>query len=139
MGKNLETFIHHRINEPEEVLEFFDASQEARAKSGLRTHFLPQLYQMKDKFYDITGMGGGRPEEEKTFDVLKWQNINTDAIQYDYEKVASNPIKNAPRIGNKYLTPEEYVIKSKEISSIFNKRYWCDERIEFNLYGLNSP
>jgi type 2 lantibiotic biosynthesis protein LanM len=106
---DLETFIHHRINEPEDVLEFFDASQEAIANSVLRTHFLPQLYQVKDKFYDITGMGGGRPEEENTFEVLRWQNINTDAIRYDYEKVAPNPTKNAPRIGNTYLTPEEYI------------------------------
>jgi type 2 lantibiotic biosynthesis protein LanM len=117
---DLETFIHHRINEPEDVLEFFDASQEAIANSVLRSHFLPQLYQVKDKFYDITGMGGGRPEEENTFEVLKWQNINTDAIRYDYEKVAPNPTKNAPRIGNKYLTPEEYV---DEIVDGFTRMY----------------
>ncbi len=104
---DMETFFHHRIKYAPSVLSLVPEATEAINNSVVRTHFLPNLYKVKDKFFDITGMGTV-PGEEETLEVLKWKNINTDAMNFNYEKIKPNPTKNAARIGDEYLSPEDY-------------------------------
>lgn len=106
---DMETFFHHRVNDPQDVKALTSAANEIIANSVLRTHFLPQLYKVRDKFMDFTGMGA-MPGEEISMEVLRWKNLNTDSMEYNFEKVkpSSQSNANAPQMGGIYLEPEDY-------------------------------
>ena len=105
---DLETFFHHRMKNPKEVQEATSAAYEAIQDSVLRTHFLPQLYKMENQFLDISGMGA-IPGQESTVEVLTWQHMNTDAMAFNYEKVKPDFWKNAPKMKEEYLSPENFI------------------------------
>lgn len=105
---DLETMFHHRVKVSEEVQELIDAAKEKIGDSVLRTHFLPSFFQIKDKFLDISGIGGGA--QEISIEVLRWKHINTDAMEYSHERTlakATNDM-NIPRIREKAVRPEDY-------------------------------
>lgn len=104
---DMETFFHHQVKYPKDIEELTSAANMYIADSVLKTHFLPQLYKMRDKFMDITGMGAV-PGEEVEVEVLKWKNMNTDAMAYNFDKMRPPGSKNAPKIGEEYLTPEDF-------------------------------
>jgi type 2 lantibiotic biosynthesis protein LanM len=104
---DLETFFHHQIKYPKDVQDLTTAANELIRKSVLKTDFLPQLYKMKGKFMDITGMGAV-PGQEVSVKILRWENINTDAMKYKFDTVQSSGSQNRPKIGEDYLAPEDY-------------------------------
>ena len=132
---DLETFFHHRVDYPEDVKALTSAAKEIIADSVLRTHFLPQLYKTRDKFMDFTGMGG-MPGQEEAVEVLKWKNLNTDAMGYKVarERPSSSAAANALRMGDGYLSPEDY---ADEIVGGFEGIYQflIDNRDSFLLPG----
>ena len=105
---DLETLFHHRVEVSEEISELIDGAKEKIGDSVLRTHFLPSFFQIKGKYMDISGIGGGA--QEILIDVLRWKHINTDAMEYSYEQTrakASSEV-NIPRIRDQPLMPEHY-------------------------------
>lgn len=116
---DLETFFHHRVLYSKEVREFTSASREVLSNSVLRSHFLPNLYKMSGHVLDVSGLGAG-PGQEEPMRLLKWRNINTDAMVFNYARVIPNPAKNSPRIGNSYLSPQDYV---EDIVDGFGRMY----------------
>lgn len=116
---DLETFFHHRVLYSKEVREFTSASREVLSNSVLRSQFLPNLYKMSGHVLDVSGLGAG-PGQAEPMRLLKWRNINTDAMIFNYERVMPNPSKNAPRIGNNYLSSLDY---TEDIVDGFGRMY----------------
>lgn len=116
---DLETFFQHRVQYSEDVRALTSASSEVLANSVLRTHFLPNLYRMQGRYVDISGMGA-MPGQAEPGRALTWQHINTDAMVFKYEAVTPNAAKNAPRIKNIYLAPDDYI---EEIVDGFARLY----------------
>jgi type 2 lantibiotic biosynthesis protein LanM len=103
---DLETIVHHRVQFSEDIQELTDAAKEKIGDSVLRTHYLPTFYQIKDKYLDISGLGGGA--QEIMYDSPRWKFINTDAMEYSQERLTTNSEMNIPRIKNKSILVEHY-------------------------------
>jgi len=106
---DMETFFHHRVKQSQEVISLTSAANELVSHSVLRTHFLPQLYKTNDKYMDFTGMGA-MPGQEVFTEILKWKNLNTDAMAYNLEHAipSSQSSANAPQMGGVHLAPEDF-------------------------------
>lgn len=103
---DLETIFHHRVKISEEIHELTDAAKEKIGNSVLRTHFLPSFFQIKDKYLDISGIGGGA--QELLIEVVRWKHINTDAMEFNHEKTITKSEMNIPRIKDKPILPQDY-------------------------------
>ncbi len=117
---DLETIFHHRVRVSEEIQELTDAAKEKIGDSVLRTHFLPSFFQIKDKYLDISGIGGGA--QEISIELLRWKYVNTDAMEYSHEKTkakATNDM-NVPRIKDKPIRPEDY---AEDLAGGFRKMH----------------
>ena len=131
---DLETFFHHRVKHSKEAEDSISGANEAISDSVLRTHFLPQLYKMKDKYLDITGLGGGAGQDI-SLEVLRWKNINTDAMEFNFEKIIPDFSKNAPKIKDEYLSPEDHV---GEILDGFHRMHQFLSDKKEDLFATNS-
>ncbi len=118
---DMETFFHHRLIQPHEISELISAANLRISDSVLRTHFLPQLYQIRDKFMDITGMGS-MPGDDVGIEIPRWRHINSDAMNYRLEKLALTPNghANAPRMAGRPLEPDAF---TEEIVAGFQEMY----------------
>ena len=117
---DLETIFHHRVRTSGEVQELIDAAKEKIGNSVLRTHFLPSFFQIKEKYLDISGIGGGA--EEIAIEVLRWKYINTDAMEFSEEKIRGKTTNdmNVPRIKDHPIRPEDY---SAQLADGFRQMY----------------
>ena len=133
---DFETIVQHTAKLPPEEEEMTSAAQDAINRSVLKTHFLPQLYKVRGKYIDISGMGAGS-NKELSMEILKWSNLNTDAMGYRIEKGApSFESEHAPQIGEKTLTPEDY---AEEIIQGFSDTYQFLAGIQDELLDDDTP
>jgi len=131
---DLETFFHHRVSIPDDVLELISAASKLINDSVLRTHFLPQLYKIKDKFLDITGMGS-IPGQDVSIETLRWTGINSDAMEYSLELLTPPTSKNVATIDKCPLAPEDY---KEEVIEGFREMYQHLMNLGKNLFRHNE-
>jgi type 2 lantibiotic biosynthesis protein LanM len=133
---DFETIVQHSAKLSSEEEEMTSAAQEAIRRSVLKTHFLPQLYKIRGKYIDISGMGA-QSNKEVSMEVLKWSNLNTDAMGYRIEKISpSFDSEHAPKIGDEFLTPEDY---ADEVIQGFSDTYRFIAEIEDEILEDDAP
>ena len=117
---DFETIVHHQVRLTGELNVDVNAASLAIAQSVLKTHFLPQLYEVRSRYVDLTGMGAGN-YSEIAIEALSWININTDAMVCRTAQIKpSFDTEHAPMIEDTRITPEDY---AQEIVQGFSDTY----------------
>lgn len=105
---DIETLLHHRnksmgSSEPDATM----LVEKQLGESVLRTFILPQwgMFQNDQLTVDLSGLGGG--DEQKVL-APRVQNINTDAMNVDYETVVHKEA-NVPTLKGIPLSPNDYL------------------------------
>ena len=105
---DLETIYHHLSENLVEDPELTDAVTSRLRDSVLSTHLLPNPVKVNDRYYDISAIARSA-EEGSDFEFLTWKNVNTDSMDYNYQKIKPQPADNLPRFQDKYVSPDGYV------------------------------
>ncbi|MBI4796457.1 MAG: type 2 lantipeptide synthetase LanM [Deltaproteobacteria bacterium] len=116
---DLETIYHHVAENPAADPELTDAVAQRLGDSVLRTHLLPNPVKLHGRYFDISGLTRSA-EEEDDFELLTWKNVNTDAMDYSYQKIKPQFAANLPKLKGKYLSPDNYL---DEIVEGFRQMY----------------
>lgn len=121
---DLETLMHPRFQEISGLGEGVEALSLARQQLGdsvLRTGLLPRWYVSSEGrvAYDVSGLGGVG-EQETSYRVPKWENINTDNMTLGHESARMLPQANAPSLEGVSLSPNDYV---EELVDGFEQMY----------------
>ena len=106
---DMETLLHHRAKTMSaNKSDAMALVAQHLAESVLRTILLPQWGMLPNDqlALDLSGLGG---VEEHGLSVLKLQNINTDAMDLDYETVTLIKQANAPTLNGILLSPDDYL------------------------------
>lgn len=122
---DMETLMHHQVWEKEDLRKYSAApllaNQQLFQDSVLRSGLLPQWISGPDGqgAFDLSGLGG-HSEQETSYCVLKWNNINTDDMSLGYE-FAKIPLRaNVPSQKGVTLSPNDYV---EELVDGFQQMY----------------
>ncbi|KYC40661.1 Lanthionine synthetase C family protein [Scytonema hofmannii PCC 7110] len=123
---DMETLMHHQVRETADSGKYAQAQLLADRQlfkdSVLRSNFLPQWLFGPDgrKVFTLSGLGGADGEQETSYHVLKWRNINTDnmSLSYEFAKIPSRA--NVPPLKGVTLLPNDYV---EELVDGFQQMY----------------
>jgi type 2 lantibiotic biosynthesis protein LanM len=116
---DLETIYHHSAEGLAQDTELTDVVAQRLRNSVLSTHLLPNPVKSHGQYIDISGIARSA-EGEGYFELLTWKNVNTDDMDYSYQKIKPQFSDNLPRFEEKYLSPDNYV---GEIVEGFRKMY----------------
>jgi type 2 lantibiotic biosynthesis protein LanM len=112
---DLETLMHHPFREiagqkRKEGAEALSLAHRQLMDSVMRTGLLPRWDVGPDRrtAYDLSGLGGVG-EQETSYRVPKWENINTDGMALGYETAKMSSQANAPSLEGVTPSPNEYV------------------------------
>ena len=97
---DLETIYHHR--EKIAAADGDDADEMAgRLRlSVLATDLLPDPVKVDHQYFDISGLARSE-EEEGEAELIVWKHINTDGMDYSYERQRPRPARNLPKLNGK--------------------------------------
>ncbi len=123
---DLETLMHHPFpeivgQEKREGAEALFLAQKQLGDSVLRTGLLPHWDVGPDgrNAYDVSGLGGVG-EQETSYRVPKWENVNTDGMALGHETVKMPAQANAPSLEGVMPSANEYV---EELVDGFEQMY----------------
>jgi len=121
---DLETLMHPRFQEIAGLGEGAEALSLAHQQLGdsvLRTGLLPRWEVRSDgrEAYDVSGLGGVG-EQETSYRLPKWENINTDNMSLGHESARIVPQANAPSLEGITLLANDYV---EELVDGFEQMY----------------
>ena len=116
---DLETIYHHAVENPAADPELADAVAQRLGDSVLRTHLLPNPVKLHGRYFDISGLTRSA-EEEDDFELLTWKNVNTDAMDYSYQKIKPQFAANLPKLKGNFLSADNYL---EEIEAGFRQMY----------------
>ncbi|HAZ44442.1 MAG TPA: type 2 lantipeptide synthetase LanM [Cyanobacteria bacterium UBA11369] len=121
---DLETLMHPWVQEveaPKVAQRIQSLANQQLWHSVLRTGFLPLWqFSLETQSYDASGLGAAS-EQEISFGVPKWHNINTDNMVLGSEYGKTQQLANAPSLNGVALKLNDYI---EEIVSGFQKMYW---------------
>jgi len=121
---DLETLMHPQFREIAGLGEGAEALSLAHQQLGdsvLRTGLLPRWEVGSDgrEAYDVSGLGGVG-EQETSYRLPKWENINTDNMSLGHESARIVPQDNAPSLEGVTLSANDYV---EELVDGFEQMY----------------
>jgi len=112
---DLETLMHHPFEEiagsaRKEGVEAVSLAQRRLMDSVMRTGLLPHWHLGSDKrtAYDPSGLVGFG-NQETSYQMPKWENINTDRMVLTHETAQLSSQTNAPSLAGVIQAPKEYV------------------------------
>jgi type 2 lantibiotic biosynthesis protein LanM len=102
---DLETIYHHRVK----IADGEDADEMAgRLRlSVLATDLLPDPVKVDYQYFDISALARSE-EEEGEAERVAWKHINTDGIDYSYERQRPQPARNLPKLNGKVAVLNDY-------------------------------
>jgi type 2 lantibiotic biosynthesis protein LanM len=113
---DLETIYHHRMKIDGDGL---DEMAGRLRLSVLATDLLPDPVKVDLQYSDISAMARST-EEEGESDHVAWKYINTDGMDYCYERRRPQPARNLPRLDGKVVALDDY---TKLILAGFEEAY----------------
>ncbi|MGQ0683059.1 MAG: type 2 lanthipeptide synthetase LanM family protein [Bradyrhizobium sp.] len=100
---DLETICHHRI----EIGGAPDEMTERLRLSVLGTDLLPDPVKLGHQYFDISAFAHSDAEEGEA-DVLIWKYVNTDGMDYVYERQRPQTAGNLPKLNGKTAILDDY-------------------------------
>ncbi len=123
---DLETLMHHPFREiagqaRKQGAEALSLAQRRLMDSVMRTGLLPHWHLGSDKrtAYDPSGLAGFG-NQETSYQMPKWENINTDGMVLTHETAKMSSQTNAPSLAGVIPSPNEYV---NELVDGFEHKY----------------
>lgn len=116
---DLETIYHHHIEPILDSKEPIDEMAERLRESVLATDLLPDPVKMNRQYFDISALARS-DEEEGEYEVLTWKDINTDGMDYRYEKKRRKAGANLPLLKGKPISLDNY---TEQILQGFREAY----------------
>ena len=120
---DLETLMHPWVQEVEQLEATNKVQYLAFGElehSVLRTGLLPKWqFNLENQSFDFSGLGGGG-QQQTSFRVPKWHNINTDNMALSYEYGKTQPSANIPSLDGVNLELNDYL---EEIVDGFEQMY----------------
>jgi type 2 lantibiotic biosynthesis protein LanM len=113
---DLETIYHHRMKIDGDDL---DEMADRLRLSVLATDLLPDPVKVDHQYSDISAIARSVAEEGES-DHVAWKHINTDGMDYSYERRRSQPAQNLPKLNGKVAVLDDY---TKLILAGFEEAY----------------
>ena len=136
---DMETLMHPWVRELDDSQNVKNAQYLANQKllhSVIRSGFLPRWeIGRANRSYDATGLGG-ISEQETSFQIKQWNNINTDtmSLSLGYEKI--QPSNNVPSLNDINMSLKDY---DEEIVDGFQQMYRFLIKHRKSLLAADSP
>jgi len=103
---DLETIYHHRTSPASDSDDGSKIDARLRA-SVLATDLLPDPVKVDHQYFDISALARS-DEEEGAPRAIVWTNVNTDAMDYAYERQRPKPARNLPKLDGKAAVLDDY-------------------------------
>ena len=104
MPIDLETIYHHRVRIGGDSV---DEMTERLRLSVLATDLLPDPVKLDHQYFDISALAHSDAEEGEA-DLVVWKHVNTDGMDYVYERQPPSPARNLPKLNGKTAVLDGY-------------------------------
>lgn len=104
---DLETIFHHRLKTAAGDGDDADEMAARLRLSVLSTDLLPDPVKVDHQYFDISGLARSE-EEEGEAELIVWKHINTDGMDYSYERQRPPPARNLPKLNGKATVLNDY-------------------------------
>jgi type 2 lantibiotic biosynthesis protein LanM len=129
---DLETIYHHRMKIDGDDL---DEMAGRLRRSVLATDLLPDPVKVDFQYFDISALAHSE-EEEGEAERVAWKHVNTDGMDYSYERQQPQPARNLPKLNGKVAVLNDY---TKIILGGFEEAYrFLQEKADL-LLNENGP
>jgi len=131
---DLETIFHPRAK----IAAEGDDADEIAARlrlSVLSTDLLPDPVKVDGQYFDISALARSEQEEGEA-EVVVWTHVNTDVMDYRYERQRSRPAHNLPELNGKVAELNDY---ARFLLAGFEEAYWFVQERAEALLDANGP
>jgi type 2 lantibiotic biosynthesis protein LanM len=104
---DLETIYHHRSNNDDVHGDELDEIATRLRVSVLTTDLLPDPVKVDHQYFDISALARSEMEEGEA-ETIVWKHVNTDAMDYFYERQRPQPARNLPMLDGKAAVLNDY-------------------------------
>ncbi len=104
---DLETIYHHRTKLADDDGDDVDEMAGRLRLSVLATDLLPDPVKVDHQYFDISGLARSEQEEGEA-ELIVWKHINTDGMDYSYERQRPRPARNLPKLNGKVAVLNDY-------------------------------
>jgi type 2 lantibiotic biosynthesis protein LanM len=116
---DLETIYHHRATTDEVTGDELDEIARRLIVSVLSTDLLPDPVKVDHQYFDISALARSDMEEGEAETVV-WKHINTDAMDYSYQRQRPRSANNLPKLNGEVALLNDY---TKIILTGFEEAY----------------
>jgi type 2 lantibiotic biosynthesis protein LanM len=128
---DLETIFHHRLKS---ATADGDDEMSARLRvSVLSSDLLPDPVKVDHQYFDISALARSEQDEGEA-EVILWKDINTDAMDYSYQRQRPQPAYNLPKLNGTVIPLNDY---AKLILAGFEEAYRFFQEISHALLAQN--
>ncbi|HUZ33915.1 MAG TPA: type 2 lanthipeptide synthetase LanM family protein [Xanthobacteraceae bacterium] len=132
---DLETIYHHRTKLSGDDSDDTDEMAARLRVSVLSTDLLPDPVKLDHQYFDISGLARSE-EEEGEAEAIVWSHVNTDGMDYSYQRQRPQPAGNLPKLNDKVAILNDY---TKFILSGFEEAYrFLQQKVDL-LVEANGP
>lgn len=116
---DLETIFHHRAPTSADAGDDLSEIAARLRASVLATDLLPDPVKVDHQYFDISALARSDEEEGEAQSIV-WTHVNTDTMDYAYERQRPRPARNLPKLGSSVAALNDY---TKDILSGFEEAY----------------
>jgi type 2 lantibiotic biosynthesis protein LanM len=132
---DLETIYHHRVPLSADAGDDMSEIAARLRASVLATDLLPDPVKVDHQYFDISALARSDEEEGEAQSIV-WTHVNTDAMNYAYERQRPQPARNLPQLNGKVAALNDY---TRDILNGFEAAYrFLMEKAE-QLADENGP
>jgi type 2 lantibiotic biosynthesis protein LanM len=132
---DLETIYHHRMKLADNVGDDADEMTTRLRLSVLATDLLPDPVKVEHQYFDNSALARS-DEEEGEPELVVWKHINTDGMDYSYERQRPQPARNLPRLNGKIVVLNDH---TNSILEGFEEAYRFLREQADSLLDPNGP
>ncbi|MBX9827150.1 MAG: type 2 lantipeptide synthetase LanM family protein [Xanthobacteraceae bacterium] len=116
---DLETIFHHRLPLSADAGDDLSEIAARLRASVLATDLLPDPVKVDRQYFDISALARSEDEEGEAQSIV-WTKVNTDAMDYAYERQSPQPARNLPKLNGKVAVLNDY---TNDILNGFEEAY----------------
>ncbi|MBX9843257.1 MAG: type 2 lantipeptide synthetase LanM family protein [Xanthobacteraceae bacterium] len=116
---DLETIYHHRLPLSADAGDDLSEIAARLRASVLATDLLPDPVKVDHQYFDISALARSEDEEGEAQSIV-WTKVNTDAMDYAYERQPPQPARNLPKLNGEVVALNDY---TNDILNGFEEAY----------------